>query len=165
VVGLYLLNDVHARSYFAEYDIAAVTPLSGCGRNKEMRRIRVRTAVRHRQKTWLVVLHPEALIWELGPIYRPPSGPITVHDIAPLDHETLYNPMDGRVGIAEPVFAGCQFAKVASRHGADGVIQAKDYTPCGHAIDGDVEKDIRATVSGVELCGGERGHGNVRLHY
>eukprot|EP00307_Rebecca_sp_RCC1486_P013867 CAMPEP_0119434854 /NCGR_PEP_ID=MMETSP1335-20130426/50874_1 /TAXON_ID=259385 /ORGANISM="Chrysoculter rhomboideus, Strain RCC1486" /LENGTH=339 /DNA_ID=CAMNT_0007460711 /DNA_START=238 /DNA_END=1258 /DNA_ORIENTATION=- len=94
--GLDLLDDIHALDNLAEHDVLAVEPRRGYRTDEELRAVRVRPSVRHRERSGLQVLELEVLIGELLAVDRLAARAVAFREVATLAHEVGDHTVEGR---------------------------------------------------------------------
>jgi len=114
-VRLNLLDDIHAFDNSAEDDVFAVEPRGLHCRQKELRAVRIRTCVGHRENTGSGVLELEVLVGKLGAIDRLSSGAVMVSEVSALTHEVRDHPMECRALITEALLSRTQRPEVLRR--------------------------------------------------
>lgn len=113
--GLDLSHHVHALDHAAEHHVAIVQPGRLHGGDEELRAVRVRAGVRHRQDARAGVLQDEVLVLELVAVDRFAAGAVVVLEVAPLAHEVRDHAVKDRTLVAEALLAGAERAEVLGR--------------------------------------------------
>jgi len=100
----------------------AVQPVCNDSRNKELRAVRSRTSISHRQHERLGVLQLEVLISELLAIDALATSAVSAGEVASLAHKILDNAVEARAlvvkglaGLAHALFASAQCTEVFGR--------------------------------------------------
>lgn len=83
--------------------------------DEELRTVRVRATVRHRQRAWLGVLQLEVLVGELGAVDRFAASAVVVGEVATLQHEARNHTVERAALEAEAFLVRAQSAEVLGR--------------------------------------------------
>jgi len=154
---LQLLHDVHALDNVAEHDMLAVQPGRLHRGEKELRAVRVRARVRHRQHAGAGMLEGEVLVGELLAVDRLAASSIMVGEVTALAHEVRDDTVEGRALEAEALLAGAQGAEVLSRARHHVRAELEDNSADLLAIGGHVEENTRQGHLFLLRIGASRG--------
>ena len=139
------------------------------GGNEELRTVGVGTGVGHAQQSRLGVLELEVLILELVAVDRLATGTVSVGKVTALEHKVGDNSVEGRVGVAETLFAGAESSEVGGglprgERGERRVVFVREHLPVTHLgdnvveqLEGDstgrsaVDRNVKVTVAAIPL--------------
>ena len=96
-----LLDDVKALDNCAKDDVLAVEPRGLNSGDEKLGAVGVLAGVGHRQQARSVVFQLEVFVRELGAVDRLAAGPISLGEVATLDHEALNNSVERAALVAE----------------------------------------------------------------
>merc|ERR550532_658758 len=110
-VSLNLLHDVHSLGHAAEHAVLAVQPLRLHRAQEELRSVRVRAGVGHRQDAGSSVLELEVLVSELLAVDRLAACAVASREVTALAHEVGDHPVERASLVSESLLSSAQCAE------------------------------------------------------
>jgi len=133
-------DDVHALGDLAEDDVLAIKPARNGSRHKELRAVRVRAAVGHREEARSRVLCAEVLVGKLLAVDAASAGAVLSGKVTTLAHETRDDAVKRRALVAHAFLAGAECTEVLDGFRYDVVVHLEDNSAGRLATDGHIKE-------------------------
>lgn len=114
-LSLNSLDYVKTLGNLAEDDVLAVEPRARHSRDEELRTVRVRAGVGHRELTRLGVLDLEVLVGKLGAVDRLAARTVAGREVTALKHEARDHTVEVRAGVAKALLTRAKSTEVLRR--------------------------------------------------
>merc|ERR1712241_112050 len=128
---------------FSKDDMFAIEMRSCSGAQEELRPVRVRSCIRHRQNSRASVLVDEILVLKFVPVDGLAAGAIASREVSALAHELGNDTMKRASFITITVLSAAKFLEIAHCFWDVLFVEIHDNTTFLFASDTDVEEDLR----------------------